>query len=60
MAAGALKAQRQAVALAHALSSHPSIEAALDAWNEEVRFEADQQIALGKTPGRALITEAPD
>lgn len=60
VAAGALKAQQQAVALAYALSSHPSIEAALDAWNEDARIKADQQIALGKTLGRALITEAPD
>ena len=60
VAAGALKAQQQAVALAGAFASHPSIEAALHAWNEEVRIKADQQIALGKTLGRALITEAPD
>ena len=31
-----------------------------EAWNEDVRVKADQQIALGKTLGRALITEAPD
>lgn len=60
VAAGALKAQQQAIALAGALSSHPSIEAALEAWNEDVRVKADQQIALGNTLGRALITEAPD
>lgn len=60
VAAGALKAQQQAVALAAALSSQPSIEAALDAWNADMRIKADQQIALGKTLGRALITEAPD
>jgi 2-polyprenyl-6-methoxyphenol hydroxylase-like FAD-dependent oxidoreductase len=60
VAAGALKAQQQAVALAAALSSQPSIEAALDAWNTDMRIKADQQIALGKTLGRALITEAPD
>lgn len=60
VAAGALKAQQQAVALAAALASHTSVEAALNAWNEEARIRADQQIALGKTLGRALITEAPD
>jgi 2-polyprenyl-6-methoxyphenol hydroxylase-like FAD-dependent oxidoreductase len=60
VAAGALKAQQQAVSLAEALSSHASIDAALDAWNEDARIKADQQIALGKTLGRALITEAPD
>ncbi len=60
VAAGALKAQQQAVALAAALGSQPSIEAALQVWNEDARIKADQQIALGKTLGRALITEAPD
>lgn len=60
VAAGALKAEQQAVALAGALASHPSIEAALHAWNEEVRIKADQQIALGKTLGRALIVDAPE
>jgi 2-polyprenyl-6-methoxyphenol hydroxylase-like FAD-dependent oxidoreductase len=60
VAAGALKAQQQAVALAEALASLPSIEAALQAWNEDARIKADQQIALGKTLGRALITDAPD
>ena len=60
MAAGALKAQQQAVALAAALASHPSLAAAPAARNEEARGQADQQIAVGKTLGRALLTEAPD
>ena len=60
VAAGALKAQQQAVALAAALASHPSLAAALGAWDEEARGQADQQIAVGKALGRALLSEAPD
>jgi 2-polyprenyl-6-methoxyphenol hydroxylase-like FAD-dependent oxidoreductase len=59
-AAGAIKAQLQAIALAKALRSHGSPEGALRAWNEEVWSAADKQVSLGKVLGRALVTAAPD
>lgn len=60
VAGGAFKAQQQAVALAGALASCASVDAALGAWNAEVWGKANEQITLGETLGRALITAAPD
>ncbi|WP_158501921.1 FAD-dependent monooxygenase [Vitiosangium sp. GDMCC 1.1324] len=59
-AAGAIKAQQQAMALSQALQAHGTLEEALRAWNEEVWGVGDRQVSLGKVLGRALLTEAPD
>jgi 2-polyprenyl-6-methoxyphenol hydroxylase-like FAD-dependent oxidoreductase len=59
-AAGAIKAQQQAVALSQALRAHGTLEEALRAWNTEVWGAGDKQVSLGKALGRGLLTHAPD
>ena len=58
--AGAIKAQTQAIALSNALTGHTSLDAALQAWNEEVWAAGDKQVTLGKVLGQALVTGAPN
>ena len=59
-AGGVEKAVADAIALAEALRSGPTIDGALEAWNRERSAVGNDLVTLGEALGRALVPEVPD
>ncbi|MBI2802201.1 MAG: FAD-dependent monooxygenase [Gammaproteobacteria bacterium] len=58
--AGALKGMNDAVALADALRTGTSLDAALTEWNTARTASGNQLVRFGNQLGRALVEEIPD
>jgi 2-polyprenyl-6-methoxyphenol hydroxylase-like FAD-dependent oxidoreductase len=59
-AAGALKGINDATALADALKTHESVDAALTEWDKKQTEIDNNLVRFGNQLGRALVTEIPD
>jgi 2-polyprenyl-6-methoxyphenol hydroxylase-like FAD-dependent oxidoreductase len=59
-AAGALKGINDAIALAEALNTHPSLDEALTDWDKTQTETNNNLVRFGNQLGRALVTEIPD
>lgn len=57
---GTTKAITNAIALADALTTYPSVEAALAAWDEKQRSAGEAVVRQGQRLGQVLVTEAPN
>ena len=58
--AGSVKAITDALALSKALATQPSVEAALQMWDDEQCAAGNQLVSLGQALGEALVTRVPD
>ena len=59
-AAGVVKGMTQAIALAAALTTHDSLEAALQAWDVTENRAGGELVQMGRTLGQALVSDTPD
>lgn len=57
---GSVKAMTDAIALAHALATHASVDEALEAWDQTQCAAGNQLVSLGQALGKSLVTEVPD
>ncbi|MEV6716315.1 FAD-dependent monooxygenase [Lentzea sp. NPDC051208] len=60
VAAAAVKAQNEAIALANALRTGTTVREALQEWNTEVYPAAERMVDLGKLLGQAQLLDPPD
>ena len=59
-AAGSVKAMTDALALSKALATRASLDAALQAWDDERCAAGNQLVSLGQALGEVLVTRVPD
>jgi 2-polyprenyl-6-methoxyphenol hydroxylase-like FAD-dependent oxidoreductase len=59
-AAGSVKAMTDALALSKALATRASLDASLQAWDDERCAAGNQLVSLGQALGEALVTRVPD
>jgi 2-polyprenyl-6-methoxyphenol hydroxylase-like FAD-dependent oxidoreductase len=59
-AGGVSKAVTDAISLADAIRTEPTIDAAIEKWDRERSAAGHELVALGEALGRAVVTEVPD